>query len=60
MAPQRQSADRHAVFLMSRTVGLSGKADFYAADLERLGEEGRTSLRVFLEECAVRGVRPVA
>ena len=38
--------------------GLNGGADFYAADLSSLRREGEESLRVFLEECARRGVTP--
>ncbi len=39
-------------------VGLNGGADFYAADVRTLHEEGRTSLRVFLDECAAKGIEP--
>ena len=38
--------------------GLNGGADFYAVDLPGLRREGEESLRVFLEECARRGVAP--
>ncbi|CBJ43526.1 type II toxin-antitoxin system HicB family antitoxin [Ralstonia solanacearum] len=39
-------------------VGLNGGADFYAADVPGLHREGELSLRVFLDECARRGVEP--
>lgn len=39
-------------------VGLNGAADFYAADLEGLKREGKTSLEVFLEVCAEKGIAP--
>ena len=39
-------------------VGLNGAADFYAADLEGLRREGKTSLEVFLEVCAEKGIAP--
>lgn len=37
-------------------VDLNGGADFYAADLESLKREGRTSLKVFNKMCAEDGV----
>ena len=39
-------------------VGLSGGADFYAADIETLREEGRISLRVFLDMCGEEDINP--
>lgn len=39
-------------------VGLNGGADFYASDVAGLQREGEISLKVFLEECATRGVEP--
>jgi predicted HicB family RNase H-like nuclease len=39
-------------------LGLSGSADFYAADVEGLLREGRTSLKVYLQACEERGVTP--
>lgn len=40
-------------------LGLNGGADFYADSVERLVSEGETSLRVFLEMCAEKGIDPV-
>ncbi|MBB2156644.1 type II toxin-antitoxin system HicB family antitoxin [Gluconacetobacter diazotrophicus] len=40
-------------------VGLSGGADFYADSVAGLQREGETSLRVFLEMCAEKGIDPV-
>ncbi len=40
--------------------GLSGGADFYAADVEGLQREGATSLRVYLEACRKEGIEPLA
>lgn len=39
-------------------LGLSGSADFYAADVEGLMREGRMSLQVYLKACAERGITP--
>jgi predicted HicB family RNase H-like nuclease len=39
-------------------VGLSGGADFYGTDVASLKQEGRLSLRVYLEACRERGVDP--
>lgn len=40
-------------------INLNGGADFYAADIEGLKQEGAASLRVFLEMCAEEGIEPV-
>lgn len=40
--------------------GLSGGADFYAADVKGLKREGAISLRVYLEACAKRGIEPLS
>lgn len=37
---------------------LAGAADFYAATLEKLVAEGRTSLKVFLDACHEHGISP--
>lgn len=39
-------------------VDLNGGADFYARDLEGLKREGALSLKIFLDECAARGIAP--
>jgi predicted HicB family RNase H-like nuclease len=39
-------------------IGLTGGADFYAKDTDKLGEEGSLSLRVYLDGCAEHGVEP--
>jgi len=39
-------------------VGLNGGADFYAGDIESLKKEGAVSLKVFLEACRERGIKP--
>jgi predicted HicB family RNase H-like nuclease len=39
-------------------VDLAGGADFYAVDIEGLKREGGLSLKVYLEECAERGIEP--
>ncbi len=39
-------------------VGLSGGADFYAETVDRLFEEGRQSLQVYLEVCEEKGIEP--
>ncbi|MCB8839032.1 type II toxin-antitoxin system HicB family antitoxin [Aurantimonas sp. VKM B-3413] len=44
--------------LRGEFVGLNGGADFYADSIDTLREEGRTSLKVFLDMCAERGIEP--
>ena len=39
-------------------VGLNGGADFYAKDVEVLHQEGKTSLKVFLDMCSEKGIEP--
>ncbi|SHE32161.1 Predicted nuclease of the RNAse H fold, HicB family [Modicisalibacter ilicicola DSM 19980] len=39
--------------------GLNGSADFYAESVEALREEGKASLRTFLEVCQEKGIEPV-
>lgn len=36
--------------------GLTGGADFYAADVGGLLNEGRTSLKIYLQSCEERGI----
>lgn len=44
--------------LRGEFIGLNGSADFYAADIASLKREGERSLKIFLEECAARGIEP--
>lgn len=39
-------------------LGLNGGADFYAADVAGLREEGKKSLAVFLGMCREKGIEP--
>ena len=39
-------------------IGLNGGADFYASTIEQLKDEGKTSLKVFLEMCEEEGINP--
>jgi predicted HicB family RNase H-like nuclease len=39
-------------------LALSGGADFYAASVETLAEEGRKSLRVYVDLCREKSVEP--
>jgi predicted HicB family RNase H-like nuclease len=39
-------------------IGLNGGADFYATTIEQLREEGKASLKVFLEICKEEGINP--
>ncbi|MDY0274920.1 MAG: type II toxin-antitoxin system HicB family antitoxin [Desulfomicrobium sp.] len=39
-------------------VDLSGGADFYATDIDGLKRDGALSLKIYLEECAERGIEP--
>jgi len=38
--------------------GLNGSSDFYAGSVEELKKEGETSLKVFLDMCAEKGIEP--
>ncbi len=40
-------------------VDLNGGADFYGTNIEELRNEGRISLRVFLDMCTEKGIEPV-
>ncbi|RDE09364.1 type II toxin-antitoxin system HicB family antitoxin [Pelagibacterium lacus] len=44
--------------LRGEFLGLSGGADFYAASVDALREEGRLSLGTYLEVCAEKGIAP--
>ncbi len=39
-------------------IGLNGGADFYAKDVDGLRSEGETSLKVYLDLCKEKGVKP--
>lgn len=39
-------------------IELNGGADFYAADVDTLRQEGETSLQVFLDMCREKGIEP--
>ncbi|MBI5331364.1 MAG: type II toxin-antitoxin system HicB family antitoxin [Betaproteobacteria bacterium] len=39
-------------------IELNGGADFYAADVDTLRQEGETSLQVFLDLCREKGLEP--
>lgn len=39
-------------------IGLNGGADFYADNIEKLQQEGETSLRVFLDFAAEKNISP--
>jgi predicted HicB family RNase H-like nuclease len=39
-------------------IDLNGSADFYAKDIDGLYKEGAISLKVFLEACEARGIKP--
>lgn len=39
-------------------VGLNGSADFYAKNIAGLKQEGKASLKVFLQMCAEEGIAP--
>ena len=39
-------------------ISLNGGADFYAKDIGGLRKEGALSLKVFLEACKARGIKP--
>jgi predicted HicB family RNase H-like nuclease len=41
-------------------VELNGGADFYSDTVEGLLQEGKTSLRVFLDVCREKGIEPLA
>ncbi len=44
--------------LRGEFIGLNGGADFYAKDIDNLRQEGKTSLKVFLDMCQEDGVEP--
>ena len=52
------SLDPEIGLLRGEFLGLNGGADFYADNIGDLRKEGSTSLKVFLEVCAERGISP--
>ncbi|WP_420959525.1 type II toxin-antitoxin system HicB family antitoxin [Brucella sp. IR073] len=50
--------DPEIQMLRGEFIGLNGGADFYAESIPELIEEGRKSLRVFLEACREKGIEP--
>lgn len=52
------SLDPELGLLRGEFLGLNGGADFYGESIETLRKEGATSLSVFLEMCAEKGVEP--
>ena len=40
-------------------VGMNGSADFYAKNIAGLKQEGKASLKVFLQMCAEEGIDPL-
>lgn len=52
------SLDPEIGLLRGEFLGLNGGADFYADSIEKLRQEGATSLQVFLEMCAEKGISP--
>jgi len=52
------SLDPELGLLRGEFLGLNGGADFYADSIERLRQEGATSLKVFLDMCTEKGISP--
>ncbi len=52
------SLDPELGMLRGEFLGLNGGADFYAESIEQLRQEGASSLKVFLEMCAEKGISP--
>jgi len=50
------SYDPDIEMIRGEFLGLSGGADFYADSVEGLMEEGRRSLKVYLDMCAEKGI----
>jgi len=50
--------DPELQMLRGEFTSLNGGADFYAQSVPELIEEGRQSLRIFLQMCAEKGVAP--
>ncbi len=39
-------------------IGLTGGADFYATDIKGLRQEGKLSLKTYLDMCSEKGIEP--
>lgn len=52
------SYDPEIAMLRGEFIGLAGGADFYAASVDGLREEGRLSLKTFLDMCREKGIEP--
>lgn len=44
--------------LRGEFLDLNGSADFYAADVKKLKQEGEKSLEIFFEVCKEKGINP--
>ena len=53
------SYDEEIDMFRGEFIRLNGGADFYAADIPSLRQEGAISLKVFLDACQTRGIEPV-
>ena len=52
------SYDPEIGMIRGEFLGLSGGADFYAQSVDGLVDEGRTSLKVFLDMCSEKNIAP--
>lgn len=52
------SYDAETELFRGEFLDVNGGADFYAADVNSLKQEGQLSLAIFLEECEKRGIEP--
>lgn len=52
------SFDPEIGMLRGEFLGLNGGADFYANSVGSLLDEGRTSLKVFIQMCQEKGIEP--
>ena len=50
--------DPEIEMFLGEFIGLNGGADFYAKDVDGLRSEGETSLKVYLDLCKEKGVKP--
>ena len=52
------SYDAETELFRGEFLDVNGGADFYAADVNSLKQEGQLSLAIFLEACEKRGIEP--